>query len=175
MSCLGVHFAITPAQMERLVEITEDEECDDTDEALHEAVAEIEERWQTKYLHQTDKAWDAIHRTLTLDHTPKGRLDPEAGEPPLNLVIIGGDQLYEGDDYTISLIAPEEVVAVAAALSKVSEAWMRERFFQLKKKNTQYDIDEDQFDYMYSNFKGLPKFFARAANEGRAVIFTADH
>jgi hypothetical protein len=43
---------------------------------------------------ETDKAWDAIHRSLT-----DGTLGWESGEYPLNHTIFGGESLYDGDDY----------------------------------------------------------------------------
>lgn len=177
MGCLGVHFAITKKQMDQLLAVAEDEgrDEDDADEAVMEVVSVIEEKWDRKHLFQTDKAWDAIHRCLTEDHTGGGRLDPGAGEPPLSLVILGGEALYHGDDYTVALVRPEEVRDVANALAGVTEAWMRERFFRLKRKQTKYDITEEEFEYTWGNFRGMAEFFAAAAKARRAVIFTADH
>jgi len=176
MGCLGVHFAITRKQMDELLAIADDPERDeeDADEALREVVSDIEEAWDTKHLFETDKAWDAIHRCLTDDHTGRGRLNPEAGEYPLKLVIMGGTQLHESSDYCINLIRPEEVKDVANALAGVTEEWMRERYFRLKRKQTGYPITEEDFDYTWGNFQGLPEFFARAAKARRAVIFTVD-
>ncbi|MCI0458096.1 MAG: YfbM family protein [Gemmataceae bacterium] len=171
MGCLGVFFALTPEQDKRLRKAHRQ----DGDEGVMEVIEEIEEAWDRKHLFETDKAWDPIHRGLTLDNTPRGKLDPTAGRKPLNLLILGGRLLYDGDDYTVNLITPAQVRRLAAALAKITEEWMRERFFQLKPKGCGYDIDEDEFDYTWGNFEGLPQFFARAAKEGRSVIFTVDH
>jgi hypothetical protein len=171
MGCLGVFFALTPEQDRRLRKAHRQ----DGDEGVRDVVADIEEAWDRKHLFETDKAWDAIHRTLTGDNTPRGKLSPTAGRGPLKLLILGGRLLYEGDDYTVNLITPAQVRRLAAALAKITEEWMRERFFQLKPKACQYDINEDEFDYTWGNFQGLPEFFARAAKEGRSVIFTVDH
>ncbi len=171
MSCRGVFFALTPEEEKRLRKA----QRQDGDEGLMEVIEEIEEAWDRKHLFETDKAWDPIHRCLTLDNTPRGKLSPTAGRKPLNLLILGGRLLYEGNDYTVNLITRAQVVRLAAALAKITQEWMHERFFQLKAKACQYAIDEDEFDYTWGNFQGLPEFFARAAEEGRSVIFTVDH
>jgi len=171
MGCLGVHFAITTEQMGRLLEVAYGG-SDDPDEAVQGEIDKIENKWVRKYLFETDKAWDPIHRTLNLDNTPGGRLSCEGGDHPLDLCIVGGEQLHEGEDYSICLIRPEEVAELAAALAEIDETWMRKRFFTLDPRAAQYDIDEDQFEYLWGNFEGLPEFFARAAADGRAVIFT---
>lgn len=166
MGCLGVHFAITRKQMDQLIAATEDDSRD-ANEVVREILEAIEEKWDRKYLFETDKAWDAIHRCLTEDDTGGG-LDPEAGEPPLNLAILGGECLYDDDDYILALVRPEEVSNVANALAGVTEAWMRERFFRLKQRHTRYPITEEEFGYTWGNFQGMPAFFAKAAKAKRA-------
>ncbi len=175
MSSLGRHLSVTPEQAQRLLNIgtgaIEIEEDRSASEVIEEELKEFEEGLARRYYFDTDKAWDPIHRALTLDDTPKGRIDVEAGDWPLCLCIFGGEELC-GDDYTARLVLPDEVAQVASALAEVEEAWLRTRFFTLDAKATLYAIDEDEWDYAWSNFRGLPEFFARAAAEGRAVIFT---
>lgn len=177
MGCLGVHFAITVDQMQRLLDIVYEQDLDDEacDEALQDAISEIEHEWDKQHLIETDKAWDPIHRSLCEDNTPNGQLNPNKGTIPLKLCILGGEQLYQGDDYCICLIRPEEVRAVSQALAGVTEEWLRERFYRLDAEAAGYPIDADEFAYTWSNFQDLPKFFIRAAEEERAVIFTVDH
>jgi hypothetical protein len=113
MASRGVLFAILPSTMERLLEAR-------TDEALLSIIQdEIEEKWDKGWLYQTDKAWDAIHRTLT-----DGRLGFDNGTFPLTAAILGGEQLYRGDDYIVSLVRPDAVGAVASELAAID----RERF-----------------------------------------------
>jgi hypothetical protein len=177
MGCLGRHIALTPEQAKHLraiynyeVELEEDMDCE---EAMWEALQEIENKLPSKYYHDTDKAWDPIHRALTLDNTPGGRLCGSAGERPLNLCICGGDDLCdESENFCICLIEPDEVAVLASALAEVEEGWLRKRFFTLDPKACLYDIDEDEWGYTWSNFCGLPAFFARAAAEGRPVVFS---
>lgn len=177
MACRGVHFAITHDQMERLLAIVYEEDHDDDacDEALREAIAGIEGPWDQEYLCETDKAWDAIHRSLCTDNTPEGRLNPNKGDYPLKLCILGGEQLYQGDDYCICLIRPEKVNDVAKALSRVTKEDFQQWFLQIDPEAADYPIDMNEFEYVWSNFEGLPAFFSRASNHGRAVIFTVDH
>lgn len=176
MGCLGVHFAITRKQMQQLLDVREsDLDDEEMEEALIEAVQQIEEKWDRKWLFQTDKAWDPIHRALCEDNTPRGRINPNKGTYPLNLAIFGGEQLCEGEEYSVCLVRPEDVVGVAKALSGVTEEWLRERFFKLKARATGYPITEEEFEYAWGNFQGLPEFFAKAAKAKRAVIFTVSH
>jgi len=177
MSSRGVHFSVTRGQMNRLLRIASNQELDpeERDEAVLEQVIEIEEQWNRDELFQTDKAWDAIHRCLTGDDTPKGRLNPGKGDYPLKLCFLGGAPLYSGRDYTITLIEPGQVADLARALKGIDEGWMRERFFRLKPRATLYPINEEEFQYAWGNFQGFPEFVARAAAKRRASLFTVDH
>src|SRR4051794_37323322 len=71
-----------------------------------------------------DKAWDNIHRALTLDNTEDGCLDEDAGDYPFNLLLFGGWKLYHGDDYHLYLIEPDGVAALASALHEVDVLWL---------------------------------------------------
>jgi len=162
MSCRGVHFAIEGDLAERLLAVPDDE-------ALVEIVQEeLEETWDKDHLFETDKAWDALHRCLG-----DGTLDPEGGEPPLNQCFFGGRVLNDEPDYFVVLLEPEEVARIAVALGSVTESWLRERYFTLEMPEYPGKSEED-FDYTWSSFEGLPQFFARAAAERRYVIFTVD-
>ncbi len=160
MTARGVHFAIDSAQAKRLL-------AAEDDEALLEIVGEIEEEWDGAF--ETDKAWDALHRCFS-----NGTLDLGEGEPPLNLVFFGGKVLNQDDDYYVVLITPTEVSEVAAALPKVTEAWLRKRYFDLTFPDYQGEKSEEDFAYTWSSFQGMPKFFARAAKDKRHVVFTVD-
>ncbi|MBS2015487.1 MAG: YfbM family protein [Deltaproteobacteria bacterium] len=161
MSCRGVHFAIDAVQAERLL-------AAEDDEALVEIVQEeIEEAWELAF--ETDKAWDALHRCLS-----DGTLTSGAGEPPLNRVFFGGRVLNESAEYFVVLVTPSEVEEIAAALAKVTEAWLKARYFETPFPAYQGEKSAEDWEYTIGNFEGLPEFFARAASEGRYVIFTVD-
>ena len=81
MAGRGVYFALSEAQAEQLSQA-------EGDDQVREIVDQIEEEWDRDWLFETDKAWDALHRTLT-----DGHLHYENGSYPLNLVVIGGMHL----------------------------------------------------------------------------------
>jgi hypothetical protein len=163
MGARGVHFAITSSELARLQAASDDDE-------VMEVIEAIEERWDEANLAESDKAWDAIHRCLT-----DGSLLYEGGSYPLNHFICGGRQLHQGEDYTVALVMPEQVKDVAAAAAPLSEAWLRERYFSLLKPGD-YDgeIGEDDFGYTWESFQDIRNLFAKAAKNGRAIIFTTD-
>ena len=106
MACRGVHFALTAEEEARLVD-----EFHTADE-LRDILAEIEEHWDSEWLQETDKAWDAMHRCLT-----DGSLLYVSGEYPLNHCICGGRQLFRGRNYTVSYVSAPQVKDVASALA----------------------------------------------------------
>jgi hypothetical protein len=162
MTCvLGVHFAITAEQESQLLAA---DSAGDT-EALEALLEEIEEGWPSgddDLKVDTDKEWDAIHRSLG-----DGTLDPDAPRYPLSHAVLGGRQMH--DDYHVCYVSADEVREVAAALHQVDEARLRRGF---------ESIGDDyrgplEFDYTWSNFVDVRSFFDRAAEAKRAVIFTA--
>ena len=163
MSALGVHFAITPAQTRLLLAAK-------TDRKLMAMIEEIEEAWEESYVVESDKAWDAIHRCLT-----DGSLLYDSGEYPLNHCICGGRQLYRGRDYTVSYVTVPKVKDVAEALTRVTKAWMRRRYDRLDPEEyDEVEIGDEDFDYTWENFLAIRRFYKKAAEAGRAVIFTVD-
>ena len=84
MGCRGVLFAIDQEELGALRQAT-------SDSKVQAVVAAIEERWDERFLAETDKAWDAIHRCLT-----DGTLACGNGSFPLNRCILGGQDLYQG-------------------------------------------------------------------------------
>lgn len=121
-----------------------------------------------EWLAESDKAWDAIHRTLT-----DGELDWANGSFPLNHVILGGDRLYELDDYVMTLKTPQEVQAIAQALAQISEAQFRENYFRIDPDDYGVPVDEEDYSYTWSWFQGIREFYDRAAQANRSVLFTA--
>ena len=163
MAGRGVHFALTPLELARLLKAPDDA-------ALMQLIGGIETAWDTENLAESDKAWDAIHRCLT-----DGTLLYDSGTYPLNHVICGGRALHKGDDYTIMLVTPPQVVDVAAAIAPLPETWMRERYFSLiKPADYEFELGEDDFAYVWEWFCGVRTLYQTAAAAGRAVIFTVD-
>ena len=141
---------------------------------MRELVQEAEAPWDEEYLEETDKAWDAIHRCLS-----DGTTDFDGGAYPLNKCILGGKQLYHGDDYIVSFVTAEDVRVVATALTEVTQSWFRERFSLLTETDfpqeyLQGEHFEETFKYSWEYLEFVRKFYGRAAEAGRAVIFTVD-
>jgi len=165
MACRGVFFALSSEQKEHLLALDSDEK------RLDYIQLEIEEPWDEVHLLQTDKAWDAIHRCLT-----DGTLSVARSATPLGKLIVGGIQLYSDPlTYIVNFIDSSELPEISAALNSVTKEWMKERFDQLR--GTDYPqefISEQEWEYTWDWFSGIPEFVDRAAHEGRSLIFTVD-
>jgi len=162
MSCLGVHFAPTAAEAVRLL-------AAEGNDAVLAIVEEIEEKWDEAWLAESDKAWDAIHRCLS-----NGTLYYDEGEYPLNRTVLGGKHLYDGDDYVVSYVAPNEVRDIAAALAPLTEESLRARYDLIDADDYDGELGEEDFKYTWQHFLGIRGLYRKAAAEGRAVVFTAD-
>jgi hypothetical protein len=165
MGCLGVHFALDEEQVAALRATDEMDRVDYVTE-------EIEEKfWSANKTrgHETDKAWDAIHRALT-----DGDLAWDNGTYPLNHVILGGEVLYGEDDYVLSLKTPSQVRDIVAALDRVTETSLRAGYDRIDPDDAGCEIGDDDFEYTWDYFVSLVEFYRRAAADGRYILFTAD-
>jgi hypothetical protein len=163
MSARGVHFAVTPIRARALLAAK-------SDRKLMGLIEQIEEAWEEPFVVESDKARDAIHRCLT-----DGSLLYVSGEYPLNHCICGGRQLYRGRDYTVSFVSARQVEDVAGALARVTNGWLRKRYFALDPEEyNEVEIGEEDYGYTWENFLAVRRFYKTAARAGRAVIFTAD-
>jgi hypothetical protein len=166
MSCLGVHFSIDEEIVNKLKSFSNDEErLDFLQSELEEDYLENYPNWTV----ETDKAWDAIHRTLT-----DGKLGWENGEYPLNYFILGGELLYTNDDYIMSLKTPEQVKDVAKAIASINQTIFREKYYKMDSKDYGFSLENDDFEYTWENFDNARKFWYRALEENRYILFTAD-
>ena len=166
MVARAVHFALTDEQASRLLD-TPGMGNDD----LLAFVEQIEEGpngegWDAVWTQETDKAWDAIHRCLT-----DGKL--EWSDTPLHKCILGSDNLYEGDDYLMSYLEPEEVKAVAAAIKDIDQVELRRRYDAIDTESYG-ELSDSDFEYTWSWFPQLRAFFQRAAAANRHMLFTVD-
>jgi len=160
MRFVGVHYAITTDQRDGLLAQADDAK------KMEYFGAEIEEKWDEQHGQISDTAWERIHCCLTDSDKP----DPNAGKPPLNLAVLGGQQVLKSEKaYIIRLIEAEQVKEVAAALKDFDRSWMDGMF----KKHSPGD-DKDVVDVTWDWFDKMRAFFERAAKNGRAVLFTAD-
>ena len=165
MSTLGVHFALSKADLAAI------EVIDDPEALVGFVTEDLEERLLAKgtWAYQSDKAWEAIHRCLT-----DGKLLYGSGPFPRAYAILGGEALDAGEDYTACLVRPAQVVKASVALKKVTRAWLRTRYDALRKTPYRSRMSDQDFDYTWENLEGLRTFFLKAARASRAVLFTTD-
>jgi hypothetical protein len=163
MACLGLHFALSGDDLAKVLNAKTDQQV------LYSMRDEIEQKWDEEWLYQTDKAWDAIHRCLA-----DGTLSDKNGEYPLRLCVIGGKQLYSGDDYIISLKTPDEVADIAKALTFITKDALRQRYFQIDPRSYGVALSEEDFSCTWDYFSELPAFFAKAAAAKRPIVFMVD-
>lgn len=157
----GIHFAVPPAEARRLLEA-------EGDDAVREILEDFEERSEAAPRLELGTVWDPIHRCLS-----NGTLFYDEGEYPLNHAVLGGRHLYSGDDRIVSFVDAAQVPEVARALQGVSEDWFRERYQQIDPDDYEGPYGEEDLRRAWEGFRDLRRFFARAAEEGRAVVFTA--
>jgi len=163
MTARAVLFAITDNDLSQLQAATTDRE------RINYVREVIEERWEHGYLCELDKAWDALHRSLT-----DGRLDFGNGTFPLNAAVLGAVRLTTDDSYIITLTPRQMVTAVSDALASVTEADIRRGYRSIDPSDYGPEYGDDDLTYTLGWFEELPAFWKKAAATGRSVIFTVD-
>ncbi|MEE4190918.1 MAG: DUF1877 family protein [Halieaceae bacterium] len=166
MSCLGLHFALSAADVETLLSIN------DGTARLEYLQEELEERYfeeSKEYLAESDKAWDAMHRVLA-----DGSLTWEGGSYPLNHAVLAGKLIYTQPDYIMSLKEPAQVSDIAAALEGVAKSVFRERYDVIDPQDYGLPLSDEDFNYTWEWFQNVRELYRRAADEERHVLFTAD-
>lgn len=165
MGCLGVHYALTEGE----VNLLKSKPSDDARlEYLQETIEEEYFSAHREWLAETDKAWDAIHRTLT-----DGQFGWDNGAFPFSHVIMGGEELYELDDYIMSLKTPWEVKQIVEGLRTTTEVDFRERYFRIDPEDYGFSVNEEDFEYTWTWFNSMRDLYYRAADANRYVLFTA--
>ncbi|HLY09601.1 MAG TPA: YfbM family protein [Planctomycetota bacterium] len=162
MSCLGTHFALAEADAQRLLAAADND-------AVMTIIEEIEEKWDEAWLVKTDRFWDALHRCLS-----NGTLFYDEGEYPLNRAVLGGKHLYDGDEYVVSYVAPNEVTDVAAALAPIAESDLRARYDAIDPDDYDGELGPNDFNATWDHFLAVREFYKKASAGGRAVVFTVD-
>ena len=136
---------------------------------------ELEELYFEDYPERTaelDKAWDAIHRSLT-----DGTLCFDCGQYPLGGVILGGEVLYfdgeEFDDYIITAKSPEEVTSLAEGLDRLTKARFKRGYDSIDGTYPE-PLSKEDMEYSWEYLEDAVPFFRHAAKQGLWVLFTAD-
>lgn len=160
MRFVGVHYAITADQRDGLLA-----QSDDAGKMEYFS-AEIEENWDEEHGQISDTAWERIHCCLT----DSDKADPKAGKPPLNLAVLGGQQVLKSEKaHIIRLVEADQVKEVAAGLKGLDRAWMEGMLARHRPGD-----GKDVIDVTWDWFEKMRAFFERAAGNDRAILFTAD-
>lgn len=153
---LGRHFALDASQVRALRRA----------EVAQAYVDELEEADDARWSYDSDKAWDGIHRCLG-DGTSMISSRPSLRER----AVLGGEDLSD-DEGNYSYLVPARLTPkVAAALATVTRAELRRRHRALATTDYEHAADDEDFAYVWENFLGLRRFYARAARAKRAVLF----
>lgn len=166
MACLGVHFALSGDDVAQLLSRQNNKE------RLLFIQEDIEERYFAepgRYIAQSDKAWDAMHRALS-----DGLLSYDGGQYPLNHVVLGGQPLHSENDYIISLKTPEQVRDVALAIAGLTQEQFRERYDAINPEEYGFDLTDEDFRHTWEWLQEVCTLYQVAASKGRHVLFTAD-
>jgi hypothetical protein len=164
MGCLGLHFSLDTAQVAALRAISEDERVEYVQEQFEEKL------WSAdpSRAQEMDKAWDAIHRSVS-----DGTLAWDA-QYPLGHAILGGESLYGADDYILSLKSPGAVQDISAAIKDVARKQLREGYDRIDADAYGFSLNDEDFEYTWKWFQDMVTFYQRAALAGYSVLFTAD-
>lgn len=161
---LGCHYALTASEVETFKsKKTEDDRVD----YVYEVLDERPSAWSC----DTEKAWDAIHRCFTGQPANEELLDPSAGQYPLNLIIMGGENMNgDSEDYYMRLINPEQASDLAAALKPIDEEWIEKAYHQ-HCKGAWPEYGDDDCEYTNEWFAELKEFILKQANGEHALLF----
>jgi hypothetical protein len=166
MSCLGVHFALTEKEATHLRSLADEQA---RLEHLQEVIEETYFSEHPDLIAECDKSWDAMHRALA-----DGQMSWNGGRYPLNHAVLAGELLYSDSDYIMSLKTPQQVRDIAAALTAITEEEFRRRYFAIDAKSYGRPLSDEDFGYTWDWFQGVRDLYARASQEGRFVLFSAD-
>lgn len=166
MSCLGVHFALTPHEIDQLRAIPTEE---DRIECLREVIEPHYFEQNQMWFVESGKCWDGIHRVLT-----NGQLEEDGGTYPLNHTILGGEALCSGFDYIMSFKTVEQVMDIAGALSSISEEDFREGYLRIDREDYAEPLSAEDLAATWDSFQAVRDLYLRAATESRGILFTAD-
>ncbi|HGM3508338.1 TPA: YfbM family protein [Clostridioides difficile] len=119
-----------------------------------------------------DKAWHAIHFTLT------GCSFEGDDDNIFSKLVLSGNIFMEIDgEPPAMLITADDVKKLSEAMNNLEEQTFRKKFnISEMLENNIYPVMDDEneeefFDYVWANLIELKKFIEEAANEGQAVIF----
>ncbi|WP_300369726.1 DUF1877 family protein [Brachyspira sp.] len=170
MGCLGMFFALSDKDLNKLLKTSRLERPDFVTEYLEEIYFEK----HTKYVYELDKSWDTMHRCLSND----GLLVFGDDNYPLGSIIMGGDVLYgngdDEEDYIITLKKENMVKDIAKKIETITKEKFKEKYFKIDEKDYEYTLNDEDFEYTWDYFYRSIEFWTNASQSNRSVIFTVD-
>lgn len=166
MPCLGVLFSLDKDTVLKLKSLSTD------DERLEFIQEEIEPTYFDNFpqrMAELVQSWDALHRSLT-----DGKLTYTNGTFPLNHVVMGGEVVYNADNYIMTLKTPEQVKAIASEVIKIDKENLKKRYYNIDEADYEFPLTEDDFEFTWEWFDLSKEFWKLAAEESRFVLFTVD-
>lgn len=170
MGSLGIFFALSDRDLNKLLKTSRFERPDFISEKLEEIYFEKHK----KYIYELDKSWDAMHRCLSND----GLLVFGDDNYPLGSIIMGGDILYGNedneDDYIIILKKESVVKDIAEKIETIKKEEFQKEYFKINEKDYESLLSNEDFEYTWDYFYRSIEFWKNASYSNRAVIFTVD-
>ena len=165
MAGRGVLFAVGAEDVEALLA------ADGHAAVVRYVKGTIQERWEKEFVAETDKAWYAIHLCVS-----GGSAALDESDAPEARCIFGSATLTTEDDRTVAFTPADEVAATAAALAAIDSDALRAEYDRIDPDTYAWaDLSDDDFKYTWVYFEAARKLWQKAADSGRAVIFTVDH
>jgi hypothetical protein len=133
-------------------------------------------------LHASGEETAVLTRARGLDAGAAERLSTDQAWEPIDLClrgyhrIGGGQSVFDRRDYDIKVLDADEVAVTAAALSEVSQEWLRDRFTQRLLAHNPGPVQPAPragFDGVWERFTMLAEFFDRASRAQLYVLFFA--
>jgi hypothetical protein len=164
MSGQGYHLAVSEDEAKKLLHSSDQLTILEVINDLLEHM----ERVDAQNVHGYYKEWDVLHRCLS-----DGTFDPRGGSYPLNQCFLGG-QLLVSEGSIVNLVMPQVVRDIATALERLGRDSFRARFTTIFSPEYSTAIPDEDYELYYQRLEALRQFYARAAAEGKAVVFTTD-
>lgn len=162
MGRLGVLYALTEAELQKLLDCPREERYEYMLEEIEETLL------GTPRGCEVDKAWEGLQFCFC-----GGKWD-ETNEVPANIVF-AGEFLVETEDDIMTLKRPEAVKNITAYLREHDlEAVIRENFPKIDEEAFWFPKTEDVLEHILGWSEGLLPFYENAVKEGCSVIFTVD-
>jgi DNA polymerase III sliding clamp (beta) subunit (PCNA family) len=166
MPCLGVLFSLDKDTILKLKAFSTD------DKRLEFVQEEIEASYFDNFpqrMAELVQSWDALHRSLT-----DGKLTYTNGTFPLNHVIMGGEIIYNADNYIMTLKTPEQVKEIATEVIKIDKDNLKQRYYNIDEVDYEFPLTEEDFEFTWEWFDLSKEFWKLASEENRFVLFTVD-